>query len=182
MRPPDPAVENDRRERFATLADAAVEPVRRYLARRTDPTTAEDVLSETLLVCWRRVEEVPAEAPVAWAIGVARLCLANAHRAERRRDRLTRRVGLVDPPTQRVPGPGESDDGAEDAARDAERVVAALAGLGEKDAEVLRLWAWDELTQSGIAAVLGISISAAGVRLHRAKKRLRARLSEDGRP
>jgi hypothetical protein len=38
-----------RRARFEAVAPAVVEAVRRYLARRTDPATADDVLSETLL-------------------------------------------------------------------------------------------------------------------------------------
>ena len=52
---------NVRRARFEALArDELVEPLRRFLLRRTDPATADDVLSETLLVCWRRFDDVPA--------------------------------------------------------------------------------------------------------------------------
>ncbi len=46
-----------------------VEPVRRYLHRRTDGATADDVLGETLVVLWRRLDDVPAD-PVPWAIGI----------------------------------------------------------------------------------------------------------------
>ncbi|MBW6438669.1 hypothetical protein KZ829_33575 [Actinoplanes hulinensis] len=45
-----------RRARFERLAPTVIDAVRRYLARRTDPATADDVLSETLLICWRRLE------------------------------------------------------------------------------------------------------------------------------
>ena len=66
----------DRRERFEFVMREVVEPVRRYLARRIDEATADDVLSETLLVLWRRIDEVPDDV-IPWAIGVARLQLAN---------------------------------------------------------------------------------------------------------
>ncbi len=67
---------DDARARFEALAAEVVEPVRRFLARRTDPDTAEDVLAETLLVCWRRLDQVP-EPALPWVYGVARNCLAN---------------------------------------------------------------------------------------------------------
>ena len=74
------------RERFEALAAEVVEPVRRFLARRTDRDTADDVLAETLLVCWRRLDELPDPA-LPWVYGVARHCLANAGRSDRR-DRI----------------------------------------------------------------------------------------------
>ena len=72
-----------RRARFESLAPGLIEPLRRYLRRRTDAATADDVLADTLLVCWRRLDELDDE-PLPWAYGVARRCLANAERAERK--------------------------------------------------------------------------------------------------
>ncbi|GAB3843280.1 RNA polymerase sigma factor [Dactylosporangium cerinum] len=86
-----------RRARFAAVAPALIEAVRRYLARRTDPAAADDVLSETLLVCWRRLDELPDE-PLAWVYAGARNCLANAERARRRQDHLILRILKYDPP------------------------------------------------------------------------------------
>ncbi|MDP9816721.1 RNA polymerase sigma factor [Spirilliplanes yamanashiensis] len=151
-----------RRARFEAVARGVVEPLRRYLARRADPATAEDVLSETLLVCWRRLDEMPAE-QLPWAYGVARNCLANAERARRRQDRLVARIARVDPPPVAAAGPGGDDGG----------VVEALAALRAGDAELLRLWAWEELTPAEIAVVLGVSANAVAIRLHRARQRLR---------
>lgn len=168
------AVHADAEDRFAVLLDDVVEPVRRYLARRTDPSSAEDVLSETLLVCWRRLDEVPVDAPVAWALGVTRNCLANARRAERRRLGLVQRILHLAPPSD-APGPDASAEGAVDT------VTVALTGLADRDVELLRLWAWDELAPREIAVVLGVSVNAATIRLHRAKARLRARLAEGER-
>jgi len=40
------------------------------------------------------------------------------------------------------------------------------------DQELLRLWAWEELTPGQIAAVLGTTPNAVSIRLHRARGRL----------
>jgi RNA polymerase sigma-70 factor (ECF subfamily) len=155
-----------RRERFEALAPALVEPLRRFLARRTDAATADDVLAETLLVCWRRLDDVPEEA-LPWAYGVARNCLANAHRGARRQERLAARIAVVDPPASSTPGPGEGGEAD---------LAEALAALREDEAELLRLWAWEQLTAGEIATVLDITPNAAGIRLHRAREKLKEEL------
>ncbi|MEJ7833252.1 MAG: sigma-70 family RNA polymerase sigma factor [Nocardioides sp.] len=157
--------------RFEALARELIEPLRRFLARRSDPATADDVLADTLLVCWRRLDEVPDEA-LPWAYGVARNCLANAQRGVRRQERVAARIAVVDPPAQTVAGPGEGDG----------RLDEALAALAERDAELLRLWAWEQLTPAEIAAALDISPNAASIRLHRAREKLRDQLRKTGAP
>jgi RNA polymerase sigma-70 factor, ECF subfamily len=155
--------------RFEERAPAVIEAVRRFLARRTDPATADDVLSETLLICWRRWDEVPGEV-LPWAYGVARNCLANAERAYRRQARLVARISAVDPPTAVAEGPAPPDDD----------LAAALARMRVEDAELLRLWAWEDLAPAQIAVVLGITANAASIRLHRARQRLRDELRKTG--
>jgi RNA polymerase sigma-70 factor (ECF subfamily) len=155
-----------RRARFEAIAPALVEPLRRFLARRTDAATADDVLADTLLVCWRRLDDVPDEA-LPWAYGVACNCLANAQRGARRQDRLAARIAVVDPPTGSTPGPGEGGD---------DDLADALAALRDDEAELLRLWAWEQLTASEIATVLAITPNAARIRLHRAKEKLKEEL------
>jgi RNA polymerase sigma-70 factor, ECF subfamily len=151
------------RVRFEEIVRAILEPLRRFLARRTDPATADDVLAETLLVCWRRYDELPA-VPLLFAYGVARFCLENAERGARRQRRLAGRIATVDPPRE-VPDPVGDD-----------RLAEAMGALSSDDAELLRLWAWEQLTAGEIAAVLEISPNAASIRLHRAKKKLRTQL------
>lgn len=159
-----------RRDRFEEIAPTLIEPLRRFLARRTDPTTADDVLAETLLVCWRRAEDLPAQ-PLPWAYAVARNCLANAERTERRQRRVAGRVAAVDPPADRAPGPELPDA----------PLAEALAALRPDDAELLRLWAWEELAPAEIAELLGITANAASIRLHRARRRLRDQLRKTER-
>lgn len=151
-----------RRRRFEDVLATAYVPLQRYLLRRTDRTSAEDVLGDVLLVLWRRADDIPPDAVLPWCYAVARRCLANQVRAERRRERLLRR--LADEPTP-VAEPADP------------RLVDALAGLGNTDREVLRLWAWEQLAPREIGTVLGISANAASIRLHRALGRLRAKLA-----
>jgi RNA polymerase sigma-70 factor (ECF subfamily) len=152
------------RARFEGIVREILEPLRRFLARRTDAATADDVLAETLLVCWRRYDELP-ERPLPFAYGVARLCLANADRGARRQRRLAGRIATLDPPRDAAPEP-EGDAG----------LAEAIAALSPDDAELLRLWAWEQLTAAEIATVLDITPNAASIRLHRAKEKLRTAL------
>lgn len=140
------------------------------LRRAGDPEDAADVAAETFLVAWRRLEDVPpGEQARLWLYGVARRALANQRRGERRRERLGERLraeltpALPEPPV--LPGPD---------------VLAALERLGLEDREVLRLSAWEELSPSELATVLGISAVAARSRLHRARRRLRRALEGGG--
>jgi RNA polymerase sigma-70 factor (ECF subfamily) len=52
-------------------------------ARRRAPAIAEDVVAETFLVCWRRLDDVPANA-LPWLYAVARNVLANERRKQAR--------------------------------------------------------------------------------------------------
>ncbi|MEU6343489.1 sigma-70 family RNA polymerase sigma factor [Streptomyces sp. NPDC046977] len=161
-----------REARFEALLGVVAEPLHRYLRRRADAAVVDDVLAETMLVLWRRLEDVPGlggDGPVdpdevlPWCYGVARGCLANARRAEGRRLRLLERLTQAEEPPREM---------------DAEHLELhhALGTLGELDREVVRLWAWEGLAPSAIAQVTGLTANAASIRLHRAKKKLAARL------
>ena len=167
------------REAFRALVAEVADPVRRYLWRRTDEATADEVLGETLVVLWRRADDVPEER-IAWSIGIARKLLGNAQRGARRRDGLVQRILSLDPPAQAAPdaAAGDDHDDHDDHDRDA-AVRRALARLRPGEAELLRLWVWEDLEPRQIAAVLGITANAASVRLHRAKRRFAELLGKD---
>jgi RNA polymerase sigma-70 factor (ECF subfamily) len=153
----------ERRTRFEAVAHEVVDPLRRFLARRTDASTADDVLGDTLLVLWRRYDELPDQV-LPFAYGVARLCLANAERSARRQRRVAGRIATLAPPRE-MPDPVGDD-----------RLAAAMSALPRDDAELLRLWAWEQLTAGEIATVLDVTANAASIRLHRARARLRDQL------
>jgi RNA polymerase sigma-70 factor (ECF subfamily) len=141
-----------------------------YARRRTwDPEDAADVVAETFLIAWRRLGEVPLDGDARlWLYGTARHVLANHDRGARRRDRLTER--LRDELRRQLPVVHRTGEGS--------ALLEALAGLAEADRELLMLIGWGELTPTQAARALGISPLAARTRLHRARRRLRARLAK----
>jgi RNA polymerase sigma factor (sigma-70 family) len=160
----DSSGQMDDSARFRELFEAAFGAVRRYVHHRgVTGGAADDVVAETFLVAWRRLDDVPQDDPLPWLLAVARNVWLNQRRADRRRQAFVRRL----PPPALVPPPAEPADPSDTTA-----VRAALAWLGEGDREILRLVAWDELTSAQVAEVLGCTAGAARVRLHRARQRL----------
>lgn len=150
-------------DRFEALVAEVREPLLRFLLRRTTREAAADVLADTLLVLWRRLDDVPGDASLPWSYAVARGCLANHERGITRQRRLVERIVLIDPPAESTAPPGDATD---------PDLVAALDRLPESDREILQMWAWERLEPREIAVTLGISANAATVRLHRAKRKL----------
>lgn len=149
------------RELFAAHGNA----VFGYAAYRVGDDTAADVVSETFLVAWRRIDAVPADA-LPWLLGVARKVIAGQLRTARRQSALVDRL--------RQTRPAIGSPGADPA--DRHLVVEALATLSEQDREVLVTSAWYDLTAQQAATVLGCSSATYAVRLHRARRRLRGEL------
>lgn len=159
-------MQDDRRRRFEELHDRHVAAVAGYLLRRADPATADDVLAEVMLVAWRRLDDVPADA-APWLLAVARRQLANTRRGERRRASLAERLAREPAPHTGAPEPADP------------AVAAALARVPEGDREILRLLAWDGLDRDEIARVLGCTRAGVRVRLHRARRRFAAALDAE---
>ena len=118
-------------------------------------------MSETFLLAWRRLDDVPDNA-LPWLYGAARRIVANEIRRRSRAIRLGERAANSRSIPDRDPAEVVSEQ---------LRVRAALAGLSQRDREVLMLAEWEQLTTAGIAAALGCSPAAAKVRLHRARRR-----------
>lgn len=153
-------------QRFEQLFRNHYALVMRYAVRRVGRDGAPEVVNETFLNAWRRLDDVPDE-PLPWLYGVARRVVANELRRRSRVDRLAGRVGASTPPPAEVA----------DTVTDQVRVRAALAMLSDRDGEILRLSAWEQLTIAETAQVMGCSVAACKVRLHRARRRLQALLT-----
>lgn len=168
------AAHNWRVERFRRLYDANYDDLWRYCLRRSaNPAAAEDALSETMAVVWRKLDDVPAGAGGRpWLFGIARNQLRNDWRKGRRADALIERVG-------HQPPVAAGDDPAQLATDDSVRILAALHELKDADQEILRLAAWEELPHREIAELLGCSENAVTIRLHRARDRLTKQLTRD---
>ena len=144
-------------QRFDAIYRAHAAAVLAYARRRAPAALADDVVADTFLVCWRKLDRVPSE-PLPWLYAVARKTLANERRKRAR-------VAPADPGIAYEPEPS-GDAG----------LATAFARLSDDDREVLRLVAWEGLAPREAARVLGCSPVAARVRYHRAKSRLRAEL------
>ena len=155
----------ERRARFEAVAASVYEPLQRYLGRRATADDASALLNDTLLVMWRRLDDVPIDDPIPWSYGVAKRCLANHRRGENRRLRL---VGKITAHAQTT----DSFDGPSMSAHDNPGLTAALGELDEADRELIRLWAWEQLEPREIAVALETTSNAVSVRLARAKKKI----------
>lgn len=157
------------RTRLEALYAEHAAAVHAYARRRIDPASAEDVVAETFLTAWRRLDRVPADA-LPWLYATARHVLANHRRGDARRAALAARLAQ-EPVAGGGLGATVSDDG--------ERLLRALAALRPADREALLLIAWEDLSPARAAAALECSKAAFNVRVHRARRRLEAALERE---
>src|SRR5580704_17111219 len=150
----------EKRVRFELLYARHAPAVKAYVLRRSDASSADDVVAEVFVVCWRRFHELPPDA-LPWLLGVARRVLSTQRRSERRRAALEDR--LAGTAVEAVEGTTTGEDCV---------LAAALARLSDADRELLLLIAWDGLLPTQAAAVLGVKPATARVRLMRARRRL----------
>ncbi len=154
--------------RFEELYRAHYQRIVTYARRRTrSANDADDVVGATFLVAWRRLEDlVGADEPLAWLYRVAYLTLLNHRRDTEKTGRLTdKAAGEYSNPVATIESTVETRDRLA-------QVVGAAESLSEMDRELLRLVAWEELTHSEIAEILGISRVLVRTRLSRARRRL----------
>ncbi|WP_460065416.1 RNA polymerase sigma factor [Streptomyces sp. YKOK-I1] len=151
-----------------------VDAVTRFVARRVDdPHTAADLTAEIFLAV---LDSAHTYRPglgseTAWLYGIARNVVSSERRrvareAERNRRFSGRRLLEADDIVRL-----EDKLDAESPGR---RLLAALARLPEGERAVIELVAVDQLTVTEAATALGIRQVTARVRLHRARKALRA--------
>jgi RNA polymerase sigma-70 factor (ECF subfamily) len=163
--------EFERRRRLEALYAAHGNAVHAYAARRIGPASADDTVSEVFVVAWRRLEAIPEDGSLPWLLACARRVLANQRRSDRRLVALRSRLAGG------VRQAGHEYEGSVGV------VTEALGELRGRDREVLLLTAWEGLTPSEAAIVLGCTREAFNVRLHRARRRLEAVLARtEGQP
>jgi RNA polymerase sigma-70 factor (ECF subfamily) len=150
-------------ERFRSLYTRTQGRIFAFSFRRTHSfEDAGDVFSETYLVAWRKIDEVPdGEESILWLYATCRRVLANHYRKDRRRFQLLSEMGAeVDKGFLAEQGSPVST---------AQSARELLWRLPERDREILMLAAWEGLDSNEIGHVLGCSAVAARVRLHRAR-------------
>lgn len=154
----------DRRERFERLYHREYLSVLRFVARRCQGCSAEDLVHEAFMIAWQKDEQIPrdSEGARAWLFTVARNVLLNDGRARARAAELSVQLD-----------PAESV-GASPEEHWVTRIAVAEAfnRLEPSHQEALSLAVFEGLSSRDAARVLGITPIAYRVRLSRARKRL----------
>jgi len=134
-----------------------------------NPDDAKDITSETFARVWTAPEEPRMDSVKAYLLTIAR----NLHRKQWRR---ASRLEALD---EGMPDPAASPDTVAETQDDFRRTLAAVQALPEIDRTVLLLRAEEELSYEDIAAATGLSVTAAKVRVFRARAKLAALLQTD---
>jgi len=140
-----------------------------YLARRTaDPELALELLAETFAqaaASRRRFKGASADEATGWLYGIAKNQLAQYYRRGRCEQRALKRLGIE----PEAPSPEVLAEIARRAHLDELRseLAAAMATLSPATRDAVRLRVVDELPYSDLSRHLGISESAARVRVSR---------------
>lgn len=150
------------------LYENHVDAVMLHCLRHLSPASAEDAVSDTFLVAWRKLDEVPLE-PRGWLIVTARNTIRNRYRTQARslalEDRLRQIAQLTAEP-------------ADVTAERRDDLLTALGALSDDEREAILLVSWDGLTGSEAARALGCSHGALRVRVHRARQKMAAALGD----
>ncbi|MGW9597680.1 RNA polymerase sigma factor [Streptomyces chartreusis] len=169
-----PAADVLDKENFAEFYRRHVDAITRFMARRVnDPHTVADLTADVFLAAIDSAHTFnpAAGTEVGWLYGIARHIVARESRRAVHEARKESRVAgrrLLD----------EDDIGQLEEKLDAEsagrRARAAMADLQEGERAAMELIVVDQLTVREAAQVLGIRQVSVRVRLHRARKTLRA--------
>lgn len=149
----------------AQLFEVHAGEIRGYLYRRAGQSGA-DLVGEVFAVALRRARDLPEpELRRAWLFATARRVLLAAERADRRRR-------IAEQEHSRIRDAAAAEASTWQGPSRTEAVREAIASLGEKDRELIRLTEWEGLQVAEAAAVLGMRAGTARVRLHRARRAL----------
>jgi RNA polymerase sigma-70 factor (ECF subfamily) len=138
-----------------------------YCRRRVSADRVDDVVADTFLTAWRKIDQIPAgDEALPWLYSVAYRVLLHQWRGTSRRKRLDDRLLSlgVDSPT----APEEFIVST----HESKQVLDATSKLKATDQEILRLSLWEELAHTDVASVLDLNVDAVRKRLSRALQNL----------
>lgn len=162
---------------FAMAFSQCAPLVLRFAWRRLgDESVAWDVVSDTFTSAWRNWDRRPVPGTMLpWLYAIAGNAIKDQARSARRRRRLAVKLTSA---TQGAHVPDPADEVVL-----SQSIVMAMARLNPADQEVLRLVGWEHLDDAqALGLVLGVPPGTARVRVHRARRRLRALLAEQAEP
>lgn len=157
---------------FAELFDRHARAVNAFATYRIGRHGAEDVLSETFLVAFRRRADfdTDVESAAPWLLGIASR-LIRRHRALEAKHWRSFAASISQ---QEHSSLGGLDDAMSrvDAEREVQSLRTRIAALAPKDRETLLLYAWQGLTYEEIAVALAVPVGTVRSRLNRVRTRL----------
>jgi len=136
-----------------------------------DRSTAEDIVSETFVRLLTKAPRIETRTALAYLLAVARNTYLTGQRKQRREVPLS----------EQLPTPAHDPVVRLDEEARLEVVLQALGDLPEGEKAALLLRVDYELSYEEIASILGTSVGAAKVRVHRARLRLTRALETQGR-
>ncbi len=156
---------------FAEVFDRHAASVESFLRRRLGADAAEDALSETFLIAFRRRESFDHswESARPWLFGIASRVAARHRATEARQWRAI----AASAGAERATGGGIDEASARlDAAALVATLAPRIAALSARDRETLLLLAWGGLRHEEIAQALGVPVGTVWSRLNRVRRKL----------
>lgn len=159
------ATDTDAVRRFTALYDAHHRQVHAYVRSHGDRQVADEIVSDTFMVAWRRRADIPSS-PLPWLLGVARNLIREYIRRSARQMSADEHLQAWTATDQAI------DSDPADIVVERDGLLIALAQLHDDDRELLILIAWHGLSTAEAAEVIGCTTLTCSVRLHRARRRL----------
>ncbi len=147
------------------LYDRFYDDIYSYVYRRADLNHVDDIVANTFMTAWRRIDRVPDDKEALyWLYRVAYGMLSNHWRGDSRQQRLRTKLEGLGRAVQSVPEDYVVQD------EESRGVIEAASRLKPLEREVLLLSVWEQLSQAEIAEVLETTSGAVKQRLYRARK------------
>ena len=164
-------VRMDHEQRFDAVYRDHASAVIRYLRRRVDRASVEDLAADVFIVVASKLDGVRPGEELPWLYRIAANMVANHHRRTK--------SDLFDPLASGgfdVQGVGSAPELGEAVAEKLD-TISAFSALDEEDRAVLMLAAWEGLDSEELAIALGCTAAAARKRLSRARAHFTALLA-----
>lgn len=142
--------------------------ISKYLIRRVEESSVEDLASQIFEIAWRKRDEAPKGFELPWLYRIAGFTVANHRR------KLATQSNLL-----LALRPQNSAPSAEEIALSDLSLSQAWAKLSPKERQAIALSSFEGLDNPSAARVLGISTNAYALRLSKAKSKLKTLLSEN---
>ena len=148
--------------RFDELFNNHAGQLHAYIARRHAGNDVEDLVAEVYCLAWQRIDQIPEGFELPWLYRTAWNLISNKHRkiseiAFENFEFLA---------TQAIPDIAER-------IVEFEKLGRIWRQLDEREQEILRLAAWEELSGAELSEALGLSVGGAASALSRARANLR---------